>query len=61
MTSTHEPSALLARRDAARVLGVSITTMKRWEKAGVLKPIKVAGWPRFRRADIDALIKDGAP
>jgi diguanylate cyclase (GGDEF)-like protein/excisionase family DNA binding protein len=46
---------------AAELLGVSVNTLRRWSDAGKVACYRSAGGHRrYRRADIDALLRDGA-
>ncbi len=48
---------LLTIGDAARVLGVSVDTMRRWEREGKVAPTRtVGGQRRYRRAELDKLV-----
>lgn len=41
---------------AAEILGVSSSTVRRWEEAGTLVPVRLpSGHRRYRRADVDRL------
>ena len=44
---------LVTISEAARYLGVSIMTLRRWDESGKLKPIKTVG--KHRRYDINDL------
>lgn len=59
MTSTHIYDAaddLLPIGDAARILGVSVPTIRRWEAEGKLTGSRtLGGQRRFRRADLEAV------
>ncbi|RLA84731.1 MAG: IS607 family transposase, partial [Deltaproteobacteria bacterium] len=37
--------------DAARILGVSVQTLRRWDKEGKLKPIRVGKERRYKEED----------
>lgn len=51
--------ALLGVRKAAKVLGVHENTLRRWEKAGLVRAVKLpTGVRRFRPEDIDRLRKE---
>lgn len=47
---------LLPIGEAARILGVSVETIRRWDKAGQLASSRtLGGQRRFRRSEIEAL------
>jgi len=56
------PMELLTIRQTIEILGVTRSTIYRWEQSGILVPVRIGGVVRFRRADIEALIspKDAA-
>lgn len=58
MVSRHtDDQALVPIGEAARLLGVSISSLRRWEREGKLVALRTpAGHRRFRRADLDALV-----
>ena len=60
-TKTTERAALLNQLQSARLLGVSPASMRRMVAAGAVEPVRIAGLgrPRFRRSDVEALIRDG--
>lgn len=44
----------------ADYLGIAPTTVRRWEKAGILKPYRRlpgSGYRRYRRADVEAVAR----
>lgn len=45
---------LLRIREASQILGVSVSTLRRWEKEGKLKPIRIG---KERRYDYDKLME----
>jgi len=53
--------ALLTQTEAAAALGLSRRTMHRLLAAGSLQPVRIAGLgrPRYRRSDVEALVRDG--
>lgn len=56
MSTDHLPE-ILPIGTAARLLGVSVKTLRRWEGAGKISAIRVdGGHRRFRRTDIDRLL-----
>lgn len=58
MQSSHDEKLpeLLAIGEAARRLGVSVETVRRWAVEGKLTPVRTVGnHRRFQTADVDAL------
>lgn len=52
------PAEMIPIGVAAKLIGVSIDTLKRWEKAGRINAVRTpSGHRRFRRADVLALLK----
>lgn len=46
---------LMQVREAARALGVSENTIRRWEERGLIPAVRLpSGVRRFRRADVEA-------
>ncbi len=57
MPETTEPSPLLAIGEVARLLAVSIGTVRNWERSGKLAAIRTpSGQRRFRRSDVQAIL-----
>jgi excisionase family DNA binding protein len=51
--------ALVGVRQAAEELGVHENTLRRWEKKGLIKAVKLpTGVRRFRREDVERLRRD---
>lgn len=47
---------LMQVREAARALGVSENTIRRWEERGLIPAVRLpSGVRRFRRADVEAV------
>ena len=46
---------LLTIDEVAEMLKVSMMTLHRWDKNGVLKKIEVGGHRRYRRSDVEAV------
>ena len=44
--------------DAARILGVSVQTLRRWDKEGKLKPIRVGKERRYKEEDLLKFLGD---
>jgi excisionase family DNA binding protein len=47
---------LLTKAELADYLQVSVKTLERWEKDGLLHPIRLSRSVRYRRDDVEALI-----
>lgn len=58
MSATQSESRLIRTCEAARVLGVSVWTIRRMAQSGTLRPVKLGprAHLRFRRRDLDDLI-----
>jgi len=60
----RDPDELLTTRQAAEIVGVGTTSIKRWSDEGKLPAIKTAGGHRrYRRRDVERLINEhgGSP
>lgn len=51
----NEDSILLTVEEAGDLLKVSRTALWRWEKKGILKPIKIGRSVRYRKSDLEEL------
>lgn len=61
MTHTDEPDRLLPIGEAARSLGVSLDTIRRWERDGKISGIRTPGGQRrFPQSEIDRLLSGAA-
>lgn len=49
------PGPLLTKPEVAALLKVSLKTVERWEKLGILHPIRMSRSVRYRSEDIHAL------
>jgi hypothetical protein len=49
----------LTRADVGQVFGRSSMTLWRWERAGLLKPVRLRGRLYYRVKDIEALAQHG--
>lgn len=55
MTATTEQAYSLSPEEAARILGVSARTIRRWADRGDIASLRPpSGRRRFRRADVEA-------
>jgi len=62
MDKSQKPERLLTIREAADILHVHPETLRRWDRAGKLKAIRVGrrqggGDRRYRKEDIEKIIK----
>jgi excisionase family DNA binding protein len=56
--TTPEPRLALSISDAARVLGVSLSTVRRWSDAGVLPSYRTPGGQRrYSREQLEAFLR----
>lgn len=46
----------LSRKDASKMLGVSLATLWKWAKDGYLKPVKIGTKVMYKRSDVEALL-----
>lgn len=53
------PKEYLTIRQTCELLNVCRSTLWRWHKEGVLKPIKIKGRVMFARSGIDKLMQEG--
>lgn len=47
----------LSRRETSRLLGVSLTTLWRWEVSGYLKPVKIGTKVMYRASDVEGMLE----
>ena len=57
--NSQEGEQLIDITEASRLLGVSVQTLRRWDKAGKLKAIRLPSTRirRYRKSEIEALIQ----
>jgi hypothetical protein len=57
-SSTSNPDDLLTRKDAAALINYSISSIRRWERVGILPTLRTpSGRVRYRRADVLAAVE----
>ncbi len=57
MTVSKNNCEMLRPREAAALLSVSMSSLKRWAATGRLKPVNLSiRMPRYRRVDLEAFI-----
>ena len=49
------PERYFTTQQVRELFQVAHQTLWRWEKAGILKPVKIGGLNRYRKSDIDKL------
>ena len=56
-SNTYDGSEFVTPRDAARLLSVSVATIRNWEKAGKIAAIRTPGGQRrFKTVDINRIL-----
>ena len=61
MPNETHPDGLIGISEAARTLGVSVDTLRRWDADDKLAAIRLpGGHRRYRRSDLDALLSGDA-
>ncbi|MEQ3665850.1 helix-turn-helix domain-containing protein [Olleya sp.] len=48
-----KPAEYLTRKEAAKILKVSLVTLSDWNKKGVLKPYRLGKLIRYKRTELD--------
>lgn len=54
--SANREHPTLTRKETAKMLGVSLSTLWQWEKSGYLTPVKIGTKVMYRPTDVDALL-----
>lgn len=54
-TQPDDPERLISKKEAARLLGCSQSTIDNYRRAGVLEAVKLGKAVRFRRGDVLAV------
>lgn len=49
----QEPKEYLSRKEAAKLLGVSLVTLSEWTKTGKVQGYRIASRVRYKRAEIE--------
>lgn len=59
MNELNDLPVLLLKQEVAKLLRISVATLKRWEKRGEVKSIRInnRGDRRYLRSDIEALLE----
>ena len=48
-----KPAEYITRKEAAKILKVSLVTLSDWNKKGVLKPYRLGNLIRYKRIELD--------
>lgn len=56
---THRQEIYLSRTKTVLMLGVTLSTLWRWEKANYLKPVRVGGKVLYRESGVQGFINQG--
>jgi excisionase family DNA binding protein len=56
-TTPDDPERLISKKEAARLLGCSQSTVDNYRRAGVLEAVKLGKAVRFRRGDVLAVVQ----
>lgn len=54
LTPTTEITEFISKKEAAKLLGVSLPTILQWVKQGKIKGYRIASRVRFKRSEIEA-------
>lgn len=54
-----EADTLLTPKEVCQLLNVNLTTLWRWHNEGYLTKVYIGNKPRYRRSDIDRILKRG--
>jgi len=55
----EKAEALFSPKVTAESLDVNLSTLWRWNKIGYLSPVEVGGKRKYRKSDIDKILKKG--
>ena len=62
MQTKHDSYNLMTSGEVANLIGVSVDTIRRWEKSGKVAALFTpTGHRRFRREDVERLLQPSAP
>lgn len=52
----HREKPTLSRKETAKILGVTLTTLWQWAKEGYLIPVKIGTKVMYKASDVDELL-----
>lgn len=52
----HREKPTLSRKETAKMLGVTLTTLWQWAKEGYLVPVKIGTKVMYKASDVDELL-----
>lgn len=50
----QEPKEYLSRKEAAKLLGISLVTLNEWQKQGIVQGYRIASRVRYKRGEVEA-------
>ena len=54
--SAHRERPTLTRKETAKMLGVTLSTLWQWTKSGYLVPVKIGTKVMYRPTDVEAML-----
>ncbi len=57
LQAQNKPDQLLTRSEVSKRINVTLSTLWRWEKTGVLIPIRIGSKVRYRLSDVENAIR----
>lgn len=52
-------TATLSVDEVAKLIGVAKTTLWQWEKKGILKPLRIGSLLKYKKSDVDEMLRFG--
>ncbi len=56
-TPTESTSEYLTRKEASKILKVTLVTLSNWDKKGVLQPYRIGNAIRYKREEIESALQ----
>jgi len=57
LSGQNPPEQYLTRKDTARLLQISLVTLRDWSVKGILQSYKIGGRIRYKKSEIDEALK----